>query len=367
MSQKAVDRVRDWGRKYEITEYELEIIISNGFDSLQSIAYISETDLDALGIQNIASRKKILWAAKEIINKIELLKTSGQSVANINNTIYSASKSDAPPEGVYRIVNITSNTSLDLENGSSENGIIVQGWASAPGEWDQYWVVKKTSSGSYRFYNRKSGTYLDMRYGLSENGTQVQCWSYSETDSQLWQFVAANNGYRLKNVGSNTYIDLSNGSSTNGTKVQGWEYADSSNQIWAFYAVDLKPVDISRIVSMRLGTGIALYNPDATMLPNDIDTMQQVWTDSIQNKYNQSSDFDCDSFALVMKSSMAILGYGSTQRSCGLVWGLNSSNGTTHAFNWFIDLYWNLNFFEPQTGTLVTDHPYTVTTLVMGM
>jgi len=311
--------------------------------------------------------KKILAAAKEIVNKIEQLKSSGESVANVNNTVYSVSKSDAPPEGVYRIVNVNSNTCLDLDNGSSENGIVVQGWTPTPDEWDQYWVIKKATSGNYRFYNRQSRTYLDMRLGSANNGTQVQCWSYSETDNQLWQIVPGTSGYRLKNVGSNTYIDLDNGSKSNGTKVQGWEYAETNNQVWAFYAVDLKPIDINKIVTMRLGTGIALYNLDATIVPNDFDTMQQVWTDSIQSKYNQSSNFDGDSFALVMKSSMAISCYDSTQRSCGIVWGINLGNGTTHAYNWFIDLSWNLNFFEPQTGTLVTDNPYTVTTLVIGM
>jgi len=366
MSQRAIDRDRDWGKKYEIPEYEIEIIISNGFDSLQSIAYISDSDLDALGIKNVSNRKKILAAAKEVVNKIELLKNSGESVANINNTVYSVSKSDAPPEGVYRIVNVSSNTSLDLENGSSENGTVVQGWTSTPGEWAQYWVIEKAPSGKYRFYNRQSRTYLDMRYGSGENGTQVQCWSYSETDNQVWQIVPATSGYRLKNVGSNTYMDLNNGSQTNGTKVQGWDYSETNNQVWAFYAVDLKPVDINKAVTMRLGTGIALYNPDAIIVPNDLDTMQQVWADSIQTKYNQSNNFDYDSFALVMKSSMAIFCNDTTQRSCGIVWGKNLGNNTTRAFNWFVDLNWNLNFFEPQTGTLV-DYPYTITALVIGM
>jgi len=55
MSSK--ENINVWARKYELTEFT-QIFFDNGFDTLASLMNINDSDLLALGISKVGSRKK---------------------------------------------------------------------------------------------------------------------------------------------------------------------------------------------------------------------------------------------------------------------------------------------------------------------
>jgi len=57
VTRNHVENVKAWANKYDLNE-EVEILIFNGFDNLPSLALITESDLDAIGITKIGTKKK---------------------------------------------------------------------------------------------------------------------------------------------------------------------------------------------------------------------------------------------------------------------------------------------------------------------
>jgi len=49
----------NWAKKYNLEE-ELKILASNGFDDLNSVAHITEDDLEKMGVTKIGIKKKKL-------------------------------------------------------------------------------------------------------------------------------------------------------------------------------------------------------------------------------------------------------------------------------------------------------------------
>jgi len=78
-----VENVKAWANKYDLN-VEVEILILNGFDDLPSVALITESDLDAIGITKIGTKKKIIAAASAIKKKIIKLAEIGGSLADIH-------------------------------------------------------------------------------------------------------------------------------------------------------------------------------------------------------------------------------------------------------------------------------------------
>lgn len=90
----------------------------------------------------------------------------------------------------YIIINVASNSCLDLDNGSKNNGAPVQGWGQdfrSDKIKNQLW--KTTRDGNYfKLFNKASGTVLDLNDGDDGNGTRIQGWGSAEVENQLWQF-----------------------------------------------------------------------------------------------------------------------------------------------------------------------------------
>jgi len=86
-SSEKIQRVKNWAAKYDLNN-ELQILIENGFINLQSLALITESDLDAMGFTKIGTKKKILAAVSEINCKIGKLRDMGGSLAELNKIAY---------------------------------------------------------------------------------------------------------------------------------------------------------------------------------------------------------------------------------------------------------------------------------------
>jgi len=91
-----LQRVKTWASKYGLKE-EIEILINNGFENLQSLSLITESDLDSMGFTKIGTKKKIIAAVSEINCKIAKLRNMGGSLAEIHNIAYAESDESPLP------------------------------------------------------------------------------------------------------------------------------------------------------------------------------------------------------------------------------------------------------------------------------
>lgn len=160
----------------------------------------------------------------------------------------------APNDGDhYIIINVASNSCLDLDNGSTRDGTPVQGWGQDfRSDKIQNQIWKTARDGNYfKLFNKASGTALDLDDGGNGNGVKIQGWGSHNVPAQLWQFEKASgpsrgpplflsvymphgsikqrstgpdpigdkhtdNTNRIRNKASNTVMDLNNGNSRNG-------------------------------------------------------------------------------------------------------------------------------------------------------
>lgn len=101
---------------------------------------------------------------------------------------------NSPKDGdYYIIINVASNSCLDLNNGDKGNGTGVQGWGQDFGSSPvkaQIWKTTRESSSSeyYQLINKASGTVLDLDNGDKGNGTKVQGWGSANVENQFWKF-----------------------------------------------------------------------------------------------------------------------------------------------------------------------------------
>jgi len=82
-----IKKVKNWAAKYDLTE-ELKVLLDNGFVNLQSLALLTESDLDTMGFTKIGTKKKIMAAVSEINCKIAKLREMGGSLAQLHNIAY---------------------------------------------------------------------------------------------------------------------------------------------------------------------------------------------------------------------------------------------------------------------------------------
>jgi len=81
------NNLKAWAEKYDFIQ-ELDILVKNGFDTLYSVATITDSDLEKIGITKIGTRKKILAAVGRVNRKIQMLLHNGGSLADINKLAY---------------------------------------------------------------------------------------------------------------------------------------------------------------------------------------------------------------------------------------------------------------------------------------
>lgn len=86
----------------------------------------------------------------------------------------------------YTIINITSNLSLDVTNGSTANGANIQVYEQN-GTPAQKWQIIKNDDGSFTIKSLKSDLSLDINSGGSYDGANI--WQYigNGTPAQKWQ------------------------------------------------------------------------------------------------------------------------------------------------------------------------------------
>jgi len=118
-----------------------------------------------------------------------------------------------------------------------------------------------------------------------------------------------------------------------------------------FYDAERVRQAVTRQLSGRFAKSFSLYLADSTYyIPSYEDAVEIINNSALDRKKWAKDRFDCDDFALVLKSHFAEAAYAEGKRRAahcfGIVWG---EFPTPHAINWMIAGDGGLLFIEPQT------------------
>ncbi|MYT68129.1 MULTISPECIES: ricin-type beta-trefoil lectin domain protein [unclassified Streptomyces] len=132
-----------------------------------------------------------------------------------------------PPPAGGTIVGQASSRCLDVKNGDSADGTIVQLW-DCNGAGAQRWVRQGEA-----LVNPATGKCLDVSGGRTANGTVVQLWSCNGLGAQKWQFNADGT---IVNTNSGACLDAVERGTAAGTRIQIWSCygggGTQPNQVW---------------------------------------------------------------------------------------------------------------------------------------
>jgi serine protease len=130
----------------------------------------------------------------------------------------------------YRLINRDGDLALDVENGSTENGVNVQQWDWNGSAAQQFEI--QSDGDAYLITNVNSGRALDVEGASTENGATVLQWDVHGGDNQRWNFYDLGNGYyAIRNVNSGKY--LTGYGSSPGDDVFQWEWFNGPSQYWS--------------------------------------------------------------------------------------------------------------------------------------
>nr|ANC28063.1 lectin [Polyporus umbellatus] len=275
--------------------------------------------------------------------------------------------------GIYHIENAGVPVAIDLYNGSSADGTAIKGWSFGDGtklNWNQLWLVEPVAGKTDTFTVRSliAGSYMDLAGGSSDNQTPITGSQRTGTNQEwIIKYSADNKSYKMMNSASGTFADLYNGGSLDGTPIYGWQGDFNNNQphqCWFFKRMSLSSAQVNAVIknNPHLSTQYKGYQTDGEYLILPPYLWQEIWNTTGLSKGNKKwrrEIFDCDDFALVMKSAIAEWGAEKWRADgfavfCGLM--LGTKPGAAHAYNFTIsDDYTKVVFFEPQTNKFMDD------------
>jgi pectate lyase len=139
---------------------------------------------------------------------------------------------------IYYIKNKNSGMYLTVENDSASNGAnVIQ--ATGTGSLGQRWIPELCSDGTYRLHpatDLTGGISLDVANGSTEDGTNIQIWENNGCTAQQFGLVKSGDGYSItmEVTGQESCLDVLDFSTESGANVIQWTNNESDNQIWFF-------------------------------------------------------------------------------------------------------------------------------------
>jgi len=138
--------------------------------------------------------------------------------------------------GTYKIINLNSGSSLNVDGAGTANGTDCSQWAYDDVSQEQ-WTVTSIGNGEYEIVGVGSGKSLNVSGASKVNGGQVSIWTYVGAPQEQWTFTPTNNGnYIVTSVNSGLVLEVSGASKANGANVDQWTSNSGTNQEWSFQA-----------------------------------------------------------------------------------------------------------------------------------
>lgn len=140
-------------------------------------------------------------------------------------------------DGVYYVQNASDdNMKLDITNGSTSNGGVLQIYQSNATEAQKF-IIERQDDGYYTIKNANSNKYLtttDEMY-LLENGLVIKQNNLFNSLAQKWMIKLINGNYVIASAyDSNLVLDILGGKIANSSIVQLYSFNGTSAQLWEF-------------------------------------------------------------------------------------------------------------------------------------
>jgi hypothetical protein len=154
-----------------------------------------------------------------------------------------ADPSDRPRDGrTYIISNVHSGKRLAVEDGSKEpNGKLVQHDAT---KTHVTWRLERVSEGHFRIVNTSSNLSIDVPAKSQDEGVQIEQWNTKaeDTSNQEWGFVRRGNHYAIRSKDSQLVLAADNRSKEDGAAVKQFRLKDrdDNSQLWILTEVRKK-------------------------------------------------------------------------------------------------------------------------------
>jgi len=134
--------------------------------------------------------------------------------------------------GIYALVNLNSQFTIDVPNGSSDTSTLLQQWYGN-GLPPQHWTFNDQGGGYFRLINQQNGLCMDLPGGSTTAGQQIGQFNCNSLPPQNWQFIYWGNGYyKATNQQSGLALDVNGGSTAAGAAVQQWYDNGLAPQRW---------------------------------------------------------------------------------------------------------------------------------------
>ena len=213
----------------------------------------SEKCLDISGVSNENGAKIQLWSDVDGDNQKWKL-----TEVEIDKNILSGQ--------TYLITSKRSNKAIKVDNGN-----VIQ--SEKTNDLNERWVLEKVSLEFYKLVNKNTNKVLQVKDGSTFNGALVEEGDYLEGDNQLWYLEKDNDGYyKIKSKQSKKVLDIVGISAENGAKLQIWDDVNGDNQKWN---LELTEIDYDKIDMTKDGDNDGLADDLEILmgtLPNNADS-----------------------------------------------------------------------------------------------
>jgi arabinogalactan endo-1,4-beta-galactosidase len=158
--------------------------------------------------------------------------------SNVIDAFYDSRYDKIEQSQTYNIVNRNSGKALNVKDGSTANGAVVEQYTY--GDWNsQKWIFTLNSEGYYTIKNVGSGKLADISGKSTSNGASCIQWSSNGGYNQQWSIKSVGNGYyTITNRNSGKVLDISRKSTSDGGSCIQYTSNGGDNQMWSIIAVD---------------------------------------------------------------------------------------------------------------------------------
>jgi glucosylceramidase len=210
--------------------------ISGGIETVAFKNPDGSKALIALNAGSAARTFKVRWAGQAFsyslpAGAVATFTWSGSGAGAIN------------PNAYYKVVAKHSGRALDVQNGSTSNGALIQQWDyTGSGGNNQKWRFVDVGGGYYQIVAKHSGKALDVRDVSTSNGALIQQWDYAGGANQQWSVADVGGGYyKIIARHSGKALDVKDAATSNGALIQQWDYTGGANQQWSLAQVETIP------------------------------------------------------------------------------------------------------------------------------
>lgn len=215
--------------------------------------------------------------------------TNSSSSSSAETSASVVTKGETPESGnIYYIKNKNSGMYLTVENDSATSGANVM-QATGTGSLGQRWIPELCSDGTYRLHpatDLSGGISLDVANGSADNGANIQIWQNNGYSAQQFGIVKSGDGYAITTKVTNqaSCLDVAGKSTASGANVLQYTNRASDNQIWYFEAAQW-PNSSNNPGSGNTSTPPSGSNTSGTTVPCDSTyAMQRIQLMSVNNE-----------------------------------------------------------------------------------